>query len=911
MSDWKSYLKPFMEKLGFFLIAIFIFSFFYSPAFLHAETGKDILSQTRAKALESQWIDRIIPSKGNDLFVVLKNGMTILIRESHRSKVVSCRVLVKTGSIYEGPKTGGGLSHYLEHVVSGGTTSTFTESEIKERIQSIGGATNAYTSYEHTVYFINTTGEHYKKAISLLLSYVTDCQFNETEYQREKPVIIQEFQMGENNPSRQLWSLFMKTAYRKHPVRSPIIGEKDIFLKMGKDDLISHYHRWYTPQNMVVSLVGDLNKEEALKVILDLAGRIKRTENPPYVLPEEPPQLSPRRVEKSLPIARLAQAQIGFRTITLTNPDLYPLDVLAVIMGDGRTSRLYKKVRDKKGLVISISAGSWTPTFVQGQFLISMDLPYKNLSNAIDAVWEELSDVRENFVSKEALKRAKNKVVADYIFSQESMQSQASQLTLDWVATGDPYFSKTYVERIQNVTPEELRRVAQKYFKKDKMTLAVIKPPQAASETQRPPVTPSDVHEKIKKITLPNQMTLLLKKSSAAPIVAFKFFAKGGLRFEPFNKPGLSYFMASLLTKGTKNRSKIEIAKTLEDLGGSIRSSSGYNTVTISASTLKEHFDTALDLLADVVLNPTFPEREIEKQRRETILAIKRLDEQWTTEITRLFKRHYFHKHPYKNDVVGTIEALQGFSDKDIRYFYESMMLSNNAVLAIFGDIDPETVVLKVEKAFKDFRPGVLQEPLIEVETQNIIQDETFEAFNKKTSAAIFVGYNGLNLTDKDIPIVHVLDAIISGIGYPSGWLHDALRGGSRGLVYYIHAYPAFGIDGGYFGVIAQTTLDNYDRALKIILNKIALIQSKEVGEKTLRRAKDMCITMHELGLEKIVAQASSAALNEILGLGSNYDTKYPDLIQKVTTADVWRVARKLFSHHLIVTTKPVLKGKR
>ena len=184
-------------------------------------------------------------------------------------------------------------------------------------------------------------------------------------------------------------------------------------------------------------------------------------------------------------------------------------------------------------------------------------------------------------------------------------------------------------------------------------------------------------------------------------------------------------------------------------------------------------------------------------------------------------------------------------------------------------------------------------------------------AHNRKTSAAILVGYNGLTIRDKDSPVVDVLDAVISGIGYPSGWLHDALRGGDRSLVYYVHAYPAFGMDGGYFGVMVQTTSDNYDAVLEIILEKTALIRTKEVNEQTLRRAKDMCITMHELGLETIAAQASSVALNEILGLGTDYDSKYPALIEKVTPADVLRVARKLLSHHLIVATKPLDKNRR
>jgi zinc protease len=886
-----------------FTAALLLVSRFHGHAY--SETESVPAPQRSADVLNSPQIDRIIPSKPDDLIVVLRNGLTILIRESHGSTVVSSQVLVKTGSIYEGERMQGGLSHYLEHVVSGGTTSKRSEAQIKERLQALGGATNAYTGYEHTVYFVKTTRAHYKEALELLLGCVTDCQFDETEYQREKGVILQELQMGENDPSRQLWYTFMKTAYREHPVRYPVIGEKEIFLKMDKEDLVAHYRRWYTLENMVVSVAGDVDKETVLRTVLDFVGTLKPASNPPYVLPAEPVQFALRRVEKSLAIARIAQAQLGFRTVSLTDPDLYPLDVLAVIMGDGRTSRLYQTVRDEKGLVLSISAGSWTPTFAKGQFLVSMDLAYKDLPEAIEAVWEEISDVQNNSVSEEALRRAKNKVVADHVYSQESVQNQARQLALDWVATGDPYFSENYVSKIQEVVSDDVMRVAKKYFQRNHMTIAVIKPSEPTLKNGESPSPPAGSQESVHRIILPNRMTILMNRNTAAPIVVLELIAKGGLRFEPADKPGLSQFMASLLTKGTKNRSKAQIAKAIEDVGGSIKSGSGHNSVSVSVSVLKENFDIALDLISDVVLHPEFPEEEIEKQRRETLLAIQRLDENWTTEITRLMKRHYYHQHPYRNDVIGSAKAVESFSSQQIRDFYESVMMPNNAVLALFGEIDPGTVISRVEKAFGDFQPGILEQPIIEMETQNIVQDEKFEISNEKTSAAIVVGYNGLTLTDRDRPVVDVLDAIISGIRYPSGWLHDALRGGDKSLVYVIHAYPAFGIDGGYFGIMVQTTPDNYETVLKIILDKMAFIQNVEVDPTTLEQAKSMCITAHEISLETIASQASSAALHEILGLGYDYDGKYPDLIKSVSAEDILRVAKKLFRHHLIVATKP------
>ena len=155
------------------------------------------------------FVENVLPSQSGDLFVQLKNGLTVLIREMHTSRVVTSQVLVKAGSINEDGYFYGGLSHYLEHIVSGGTTSTLTEKEIKKILQSLGGASNAYTSYDRTVYFINTTAEHYKTALQLLISYVTDSQLAESEYRREKPVIQQEFKLGENSVSRQLWYLFL------------------------------------------------------------------------------------------------------------------------------------------------------------------------------------------------------------------------------------------------------------------------------------------------------------------------------------------------------------------------------------------------------------------------------------------------------------------------------------------------------------------------------------------------------------------------------------------------------------------------------------------------------------------------------------------------------------------------------
>jgi zinc protease len=890
--------------------SVLLLGFIFSIAFLPVATGKTPFmgKGLRVKSLSlspeyAAFVEDVLPSQPEDLFVQLKNGLTVLIREMHTSRVVSCQVLVKAGSINEEEYFYGGLSHYLEHIVSGGTTSTLSEEEIREILRSLGGASNAYTSYDRSIYFINTTAQHYTTALRLLISYVTDSKLAETEYQREKPVIQQEFKLGENSVSRQLWYLFMKTAYGRHPIRHPVIGYEDVFVNITREQLIDYYRKQYAPQNMVITLVGDLEPLEALEEVIQLVKDFKRVSQKPSVLPEEPLQVGPRWVEREFPPAQLTRMHVGFPSVSLENPDLYPLDVLAIILGRGRTSRLYRTIKDRKELVLSIDSSNWTPHYARGIFIVSMALRYENVQKALEAILDEIGGIQSRLIPESELDKAKKQVIAGHIFGKQAADDIASSLATSYVATGDPYFDDLYVERIQAVTSKDVRRVAREYLRRDRITTALLKPPQP--EKAEKEAVPLNLSSQINKRVLSNGMTLLLKENRTLPIVTFQLFGMGGQRYEPPPQPGISLFTMGLLTKGTETRSKYQIAQEMEELGGSIDSSSGRNTYSVTVSVLKEDFEKGLEILLDVLMNPSFPEEEIEKQREDTLLAIKRIGESWEREVTRLFRQDFFIQHPYRSDLVGTEDSVRSFTRKDIVDFYRRVVMPNNMVLAVFGDIDMKRVTQSVEQRFGHVKRRKLVAPNLKEETSNLAKDKRIEKRNDKSSAALFVGFNGMTLYDTDRPVLDVIDAILSGIGYPSGWLHEALRGGDQSLVYYVHAYPQFGIDGGYFGVITQTTMANYQKVLDIISEMVRRIQDKPVTDEELELAKKMVITMHDLGLETNASQAFSAAVSEALRLGYDWDQRYRDLIQGVTKEDVQRVAKRIFKHHLIATTIP------
>jgi len=858
------------------------------------------------------FVDQVLKSRPGDLFVVLKNGLRVLIREQPQSPVVASKIFVRAGSIYEDKFFLGGLSHYLEHVVSGGSTGSSSEEEIKRRLENIGGATNAYTSFDRTVYYIDTTPDHWQEALNLLLSFVSDCRLNPQEVEREKGVIQQEFKLGENNLRRQLWEIFMQTAYQVSPVREPVIGVEEVFVRQDRSALEEYYSTRYQPQNMVVVVAGNIQAEEVLKFVAEATKGFVPRSGQPVVIPGEPTQAAPRWKEKEMPMARLTQVMMGFPSVALTHPDLYALDVLAMILGDGDTSRLVRRLKDREQQVLSVSASNWTPAFVQGQFMISLDLAPQHWPAVLSAVEQEIDQLKVKAVNRQELEQAKKQVIAQHIFGKESASSVASSLGSSFMDTADPYFDDVYVNGIRQVTPEKIRDVAKRYLVKERLNVAVVKPATAgpaASPTPAPGSSSaagdSAKTPPVAMQQLPNGLKLLLKADSSLPLVTIHLDGLGGLLLEDPHQEGIAHLTSALLTAGTKKRSKLDIARAIEGVGGAIQSGSANNSYSIVIKVLKEDLDLALDVLADIVRNSQFPEAELEKKRQDTLLAIQRRDENWQSELMRLFKKNYFHSHPYSHELLGTAESVKSFTRSDLLRFYQRMVLPASSVLAVYGDIDRGKVANQIAAKLAGWKAGAAVLPKLPDETQPLTVNIEVEKKNEKTSAALMVGTNGLSVGDAERPALDVLDAVLSGVGYPGGRLHSALRGGTEDLVYVVHAFPGYGIKAGYFGVVTQTTLANLPRVQEIILENLARLQNEPVPAEELERAKNLVVTMQRLQSETLGAQAQSAAVNEVLGLGWNYDDRYPAMISAVQPEDVLRVARKLFGHALLVRTIP------
>lgn len=855
------------------------------------------------------FVQRTLASKPEDLFVVLKNGLTLLVHRQPGAEVISAQVFVRAGSMLEGKYLKAGLSHYLEHVVAGGSTKSFTEAQAKERIRAMGGSTNAYTTYDKTVYYINTGAENWKDALDILLSYVSENLVDPKEVAREKAVIQQEMKMGEANPATELWNLFIRTAYQINPVRNPIIGYEDVFVQQTREALFDYYKQRYQPENMVVVLAGNVNPADALDFVINKTKNFQGGTAEASVLPDEPLQSSMRWEEKEVPITRLVQAKIGFPTVDAYDKDEFALDVLAHLLGEGETCRLYCRLKDEQNKVYSIGASHWSPSFVRGEFIVSVSLAPDQWPGALKDIREEIAGFQTTLVSVPELEKAKKTAIARHIFGKESVSAMASSLASSYMMSGDPYFDEEYVDGIRSVTAEQVQSVAKRYLVPERMSVAVIKPTPAEQPTIQAasavsPDCPVPAAAPVEFAKLPNGLKTLVKQDTSLPFVTMHLFGTGGLLLEDSNHAGLSSFTASLLTAGTKTRSKMDILRAVEDAGGIIDAKSDSNTYHISIKVLKEDFDWALDLLADIAQNAQFPPDEIEKERQDRLVAIKRSDENWQFEVMKLFKKKYFKKSPYANDRLGTAESVAAFTREDMLSFYAGMVNPTHSALAVFGDIDPAKAKAKIGDKFGKWS-GVTVRTEVANETSQVKEKGLVEIKNEKNSAALFIGANGLELSDPQRPVLDVISSVLSGGGSTAGRIFEALRGGQTNLVYTVHAFPFSGKNAGFFGVITQTTMGNLEKVQDIIAANLKRLADEPVPQGELDRAKEALLVGQKLGRETLDAQASSAALNEVLGLGWDYDSRYPELIRSVTAAQIQNVARKLFANTLTARTLP------
>ncbi|HUW84627.1 MAG TPA: pitrilysin family protein [Phycisphaerae bacterium] len=849
-----------------------------------------------------------IMDQPDEIVTELANGMVVILKRHAVAPVVAVRMYVKAGSMYEQEYLGCGMSHLFEHLLHGGSTRTRSETDARRLLDRIGSQSNAYTTNDHTCYYIETASRYLPEAVNLLADFITRPAFDPVEFDREWGVVQRELEMHENDPVRQLYYLLYQNIYQVHPARYPVIGFKACVQTLTREDIIGYYRRMYVPDNVVFAVSGDIVPSEALRVVQKEFADFTRRPVRSVVLPDEPAQATARKLIKYMDVPD-CRVSLAWPTIRLTHKDLYGLDVLSDVLSRGRLSRLVRRIVIEEQLATTLDSYSYTPHWGPGLFDIEFTCEPAQLDAVIEAIEQELANVKTELVSEDELQRVKRLTIANHVYSRQKAAAVAGSLARGYMSTGDPHFDDAYVANIQGVTAEQVRQMAGKYLLDHRRNTTMVLP-----ETTRPPQlsAASQLQDSdTRLIVLDNGLRVLIRPDPSVDLVAMQIYLNGGLLYESRADNGISNLLASAARYGTTTRSFEQIAELTESRGIEMGSGSGRNTFYFTSQCLADDLDEALPLLADMVARPAFPERYVEMLKRQVAAAIRRIDDEWSSHLVDFFHQVFF-SGPYAMRPLGSVKAVESLAPDTLKEFHARRARGDQAVLAVFGKLDPDRVAALVQQHFGDL-PGGAAGPPAAQEAGPVGAPALFVTDSKHTeTAGVMVGYRGMRLTDVDdyYPML-VVDTIVGGYQYPGGWLHSALRGTDphtgqvRDLVYAVHFVNRAWVEPGYVAAIAGCQPAKVGEVLKIILGKMDLARQGQFTMAEFELAKDLVIAADALDKQTNADLAAQACLDELYGLGYDFRRGHVERIQAVTLEQVKRVAAKYLTDPIICITTP------
>lgn len=815
---------------------------------------------------------------------VLENGAICLVKEDRSAPVVSVQIWVGTGSIHEQEYLGAGLSHYLEHMLFKGTASR-PVGQITREIDAAGGRVNAYTSYDRTVYYCDLPARNWQTGVDVLLDAVLNASLPAEEWVREKDVILREMAMGDDDPGRVFHKLLFSSAFTASPYKHPIIGYRDVFTSMTRDDLQSYYRRRYTPDRMIAVVVGDVDATAVEARLSEVLGKVPRRAAAPVVLPAEPPQIAPREARKTAPI-NVARLGYTFHTVNLSHPDAPALDLLASIVGQGRSSRLQVSIKERQQLAHEIDAFSFTARDA-GLFGLSALYDLEKEAELQTAIEAEIASWLEKPFTADEIAKARRQVVVNELGGLQTMSGQASSYGSGEFYAGNPRHAEYYIGELESVTPERLRAVARRYLTPVNRTRVVLAPEQTnAAPTARS--APGTAATNVVRLTLANGTPLIVREDRRLPFVYFSAVVGGGLLAENADNNGITQLAAELLTRGTDRLDAEAIASRVEELGGSLGSYAGRNTYGLNAHGLSQDTGELFRLWASCFMHSTFPEAEVAKQRAIQLAAIDEQREQPMFIAQETLRGALFPAHPYRLDPRGSTASVARLTRDAVAAHHRALAVRGNVALAVFGDISPEKALELAEQHFAKLPTGTAPTFTNDITAASLPQ--RVERRQPRQQAIVLLGWPGLDIRDPRTEPLFVLQRALSGL---SSDMMIEIRD-KRGLAYFGGAAGISGLQTGMIMLYCGTQAGAVDEVEKLMRAEAERAVTQGLRDDEWQRAREQLIADLAMDLQDNGSLAQSCAVNELLGLGYRHDFERADRLQKMTGTQIREAAASL-----------------
>jgi len=846
--------------------------------------------------LSSAAFSASLPDLSTHPFVeqTFENGFTCLIEEHPQSGLAALNIIFKSGSANEGEYSGYGISHLIEHLMIRSSQKYPIQGETQKILKTLGATFNASTSADTVSIYLTAPKANVHQAIDLIMEMAFFPNFSDDAVQKEKEVVHKEIILYQDNPDARISELLWKTAFRVHPYQHPIIGYPLLFLTITPEDVRRSYNNRFSPSSAVLAVVGDVNADDVLATVKKNLSTIRLPNYQPSVVLAEPPQIMPRASQETFD-TNLSRIAIGFPAPGILGPDNPALDLIAIILGQGDASRLNKKLVQDLALVQSVTVSNDTLTD-QGLFTITSILKPELVTKVTDIIMKEIQLLQNKQVSASELTRAKKLLVSNYISSRASLSAIAGALSLEKLLTGDAKFSQKYIQAVDQMTALQIQDSAKKYLTSEKETISELIPKSYTQNNKKQTSVFFAQNLPWKTKTLNNGIKIIAIQNTLIPKISIAIAFKGGLLAETADNNGISKICAQLLLRSGKTPDAL--TSSFENRGASIGSFFDSNSFGLTANTLKEDFSFALTTIAITLKNSTFPIDELTRIKNLCLLDIKTDNDSMFRHGFLDLKKALYKNHPYARRASGTEQSISSVTRNDIIDFYKHFGNASNMVISCAGDIDPETAIKQIENAFSSFQKPSSPTLLAPKGVPPLNAKEDLTITLDREGAMIFLGFNGIQLNDKNIFPFDVLTSIMSG---QSGRLLHSIRN-KNNLTYMQNFFNAASYDTGFFGIYAGTSPEHQDDVIEGIEQQLALLVQDSVTDKEIADAKTELITKYLIRRQQNDFLSTQAATSLLYNLDLSWIFSYDKNISDVTKTDI----ENIINHY--IKDKPFIK---
>jgi zinc protease len=701
-----------------------------------------------------------------------------------------------------------------------------------------------------------------------------------------------------------------------HPYYGNVIGSHEDIQAAKLEDVRRFFQQYYAPNNSSLAIVGDFDAAATKAMVEKYFGPLKRGPDVPPIKADTPKITSERRQVVAARV-ELPKVYVTWLTSPFFKPGDAEADMAATILGGGKSSRLYKKLVYEKQIAQDVSAIQYSLTLGSMFQIEATARPGHTAEELEKAIDGELAALRDQPPTEQEVTRARNTIETGIISGLEQVGGLANRLNTYNHYLDTPDYLQQDVQRYRAVTAASVQAFARDQLQQSARGVLHAVPgkpaPIAAVKSAPPPATKAAAQgvntdepwrrEQPKagpapNVTLPtpasatlsNGLTLILDQRRELPLVAASLIFRTGSDANPLDKPGLASFAAAMLDEGTATRNALQIADETAQLGAALGTSSSMDAITVSGRSLSKNFGDTVNLMADVVLHPSFPAEEIDRQRASRLAQlVQQRDTPQQLAPVVVARVLYGNRHPYGFTEIGTEESVKRVGRDEMLAFWSQNFVPNNAALVVSGDISMADLQALAEKAFGGWKRGTPAQPALgtpeTTKAKIVIVDKPGVTETQLRVAAI-----GAPRSSPDFRAMQVMNMALGGLF--SSRINMNLRE-AHGYTYGASSQFVFRRSAGPFQVGSAVRIDATAPALTEIFKEIRGMTDKAMSEEELRGAKRSMVNSLPGAFETTSDAVSNFSNVFLYDLGLDYYTKYADQVNAVTADQALAMAKK------------------